>query len=144
VYAGPGRDHLYGGPGVDRFFLNDDGDDTVHLLTGHTGTAADAAKPDTRDVIDNFDPAQDHIDLSAMDASPNVEGDQAFTWIGYAGSGSSQGKPLQMGQVGWFYNYEPGSDDIGVAWVTAGGRQALVLEDLAAQAGQLDASDFWL
>lgn len=148
LYSSADRDHLFGGPGVDRFYLNDDGDDTVHFLTGHTGTAASAGKPDQRDVIFNFDPEpgdprngddwitdQDRIDLSVMDADPAAEGDQAFAWIG-----STAKAPLGMGQVGYFVEGEHAV----VAWINAGGRQAVVLNGLADQAGQLGAGDFWL
>lgn len=150
LHAGPspGGDELWGGPGVDRFFLHDEGNDTVHILQGHSGTAANSAKPDTRDHVFNFQaeaPAdepgeQDIIDLSRIDANPGADGDQAFTFIGH---GAGKG-PLQMGQAAWFYNHEAGPDDVAVAFVGAEGRRAIVLEDFAAEVGKLDAGDFWL
>jgi Ca2+-binding RTX toxin-like protein len=135
LHSGQGRDHLFGGRGVDRFYLHADGEDTVHFLKGDTGV-----KPN-RDVIFHFEAApdkageQDRIDLSAIDANPSIVGDQAFAWIGH-NTGTTQ---IGVGQAVWFQE----GDNAVVAW-NDGIRQAVVLDGLAEQAGQLDARDFWL
>lgn len=142
LYFSEDRDHGYGGPGRDHFYLHRAGDDTLHFAPGHTGTAATADKPDERDVVHGFDPypddhVHDIIDLSAIDASPS-EGDQAFSWIGQLTAVNK----LDPGEVGWFAE---GRNDVATAWIDGGGmRQAIVLDDFAPQAGQLDATDFLL
>jgi Ca2+-binding RTX toxin-like protein len=62
-----GRDFLLGGAGADDF---------VYL------SAADSRRGSRRDVIEDFQRRADDIDLSALDASLDRAGNQAFKWIG--------------------------------------------------------------
>ena len=66
-----GADTLYGGSGADKFFFNS---------TNDSGIESSA-----RDIIKDFLSSEnDKIDLSAIDANINLEGDQQFTYIGSA------------------------------------------------------------
>ena len=67
-----GADTLYGGAGRDRFYFR---------------SVADSAPASGIDTIQDFSTTQgDRIDLRTIDASTDVAGDQAFTWIGRDGS----------------------------------------------------------
>lgn len=72
--GGQAKDTLDGGLGIDKLSGGGGGDVFVF-------TSRDAAH---RDVITDLDVAVDHIDLSAIDASDAVPGDQSFTFIGNA------------------------------------------------------------
>jgi Ca2+-binding RTX toxin-like protein len=63
-----GRDILTGGDGADTFIFEKLSD---------SGT-----KTSTRDIITDFTPGVDVIDLSGIDANTKVVGNDAFTWIG--------------------------------------------------------------
>ncbi len=90
-----GTDRLHGGAGADRL----DGGPGIDVLDGGAGAdmfvftdLADSRRPALRsdgaktfpDVIIDFAPGTDRIDLSALDAVASVDGDQAFTFIGSA------------------------------------------------------------
>lgn len=78
IFGGGGRDVMTGGGGSDQF---------VFTLLGDS-------RPGDRkcDVITDFRPGQDTIDLSAIDAKSNEDGNQAFTWHGSDNfSGNSSG-----------------------------------------------------
>src|SRR5262249_18197472 len=66
--GGLGQDTLTGGAGNDVFAFNSVSD----TLAG----------PLARDIITDFTPGQDKIDLSGIDANPTRKGDQAFRFIG--------------------------------------------------------------
>jgi serralysin len=70
--GGAGRDVMTGGPGNDIFIFN---------LVSDTGKTAT-----TRDIITDFTPGQDIIDLSGIDANTAVSGNQAFTLLAKMGS----------------------------------------------------------
>jgi len=81
--GGAGSDHLYGYGGND-FLVGGSGGDT---LTGGAGAdtfvfqaLSDSAVASPDKILD-FDPAADHIDLSAIDANTGVSGDQAFSFV---------------------------------------------------------------
>ena len=109
VYGGQGNDLLYGGAGQDKLFGQDgrdtlfgnDGNDTLNggddldVLNGGAGrdklTGGDgrdtfvfsSATDADRDQILDFDVGgSETIDLSGIDAKSNVNGNQAFTYIG--------------------------------------------------------------
>ncbi len=67
ISGGAGRDHLYGGASADDFIFDD-------LQTGR-GTAA-------RDVIYDFMPRSDDLDLRQIDANSRRAGDQNFDFGG--------------------------------------------------------------
>lgn len=65
--GGRGKDALTGGAGNDYFDFN---------ALNECGSSST-----TRDVITDFTRGQDKIDLSTLDAKPNVAGDQAFSFV---------------------------------------------------------------
>jgi Ca2+-binding RTX toxin-like protein len=70
LVGGLGRDVLTGGAGADRFDFN--------------AVNESAAALTTRDLIVDFVPGSDRIDLSTIDANSTVVGNQAFAFIGAA------------------------------------------------------------
>jgi serralysin len=86
LVGGSGNDKLNGGSGIDTI----DGGSGVDTLTG--GSGADVFDFNSlldsgtgvgkRDIITDFSRGSDKIDLSSIDANPNVAGNQAFTFIG--------------------------------------------------------------
>ena len=71
LFGEAGNDVLYGGSGADTFFFSS---------TDDSGIESSA-----RDIIKDFSSTEsDKIDLSAIDANINLEGDQQFTYIGSA------------------------------------------------------------
>ena len=79
-----GRDIMTGGGGADTFVFK--------ALT-------DSVVGANRDVIKDFTPGSDHIDLSAIDANTQVAGNQDFTFIGKAPFSHHAGE-LQYAVVG--------------------------------------------
>jgi Ca2+-binding RTX toxin-like protein len=69
IEGGGGRDIMYGRGGSDTYIFND----------GESGKTLATA-----DIISDFDPANDHINLSAVDAGPGG-GDQDFSDAGNGG-----------------------------------------------------------
>lgn len=119
LYGGTGPDRLYGGTGKDRLV----GGAGTDQLSGGSGTdvfvftsAADSARGGgRRDVIHDFQPDTDRIDLSAIDADVTQDGNQRFqfrdaaTFSGKAGelilahdviSGDTDGDGLSDFQIG--------------------------------------------
>jgi serralysin len=95
LYAGAGDDLLWGGTGDDRLF-GGAGDDILiggmgkDILTGGSGadvyqygsTAESSPQGLARDVLTDFRSGFDKIDLSRIDASLTLAGDQAFNFLG--------------------------------------------------------------
>lgn len=81
--GGAGRDYLTGGAGNDIFMFKSVAD---------IGT-----RSSTRDVITDFTKGQDKIDLSALDASSKVSGDQAFSLL----TGENQAFSKTAGELAW-------------------------------------------
>ena len=79
--GGLGRDVFTGGGGRDLYDFN-------AVADSKSGSA-------TRDVITDFTPLIDKLDLSGIDADPTAAGNQAFRWIG---SGTLDG-PGELGFV---------------------------------------------
>ncbi|MFT4151060.1 MAG: M10 family metallopeptidase C-terminal domain-containing protein [Paracoccaceae bacterium] len=77
LLGGAGADTLIGGAGADRL-AGEAGRDTFTFRSITDSGTAQA----TRDMIIDFTHGQDHIDLSAIDANPYLEGDQSFDFIG--------------------------------------------------------------
>jgi Peptidase M10 serralysin C terminal/RTX calcium-binding nonapeptide repeat (4 copies) len=99
-----GIEGAVGGSGADRFF----GDAQANLFRGNTGkdTATGGGGRDlydynlvgdspvgsaTRDVVTDFAPGVDDLDLSGIDADATRAGDQAFRFVGAAGLGTTSG-----------------------------------------------------
>lgn len=92
--GGGGRDRLYGGQGADLLI----GGGGADLLTGGAGAdvfrflARTDSLPTARDLIHDFQPGSDVIDLRAIDAAVAPAGDQAFEFIGAAAFGRVAGQ----------------------------------------------------
>jgi hypothetical protein len=94
LFGGAGDDTLLGGAGRDRLF-GGDGRDVLSggtgpdVLTGGTGadvflfeTAHRVGKFKGRDVITDFRPGVDKIDMSGIDADPDTDGKQDLAFVG--------------------------------------------------------------
>jgi len=101
--GGSGGDDLRGGDGNDKL----SGSDNKDSLNGGLGADSfifaqgdSAAAAATADVITDFSQTErDRIDLSLMDASTKVAGNQAFTFVGTAAFSKVAGQ-LRYGQTG--------------------------------------------
>ncbi|MBV1796785.1 peroxidase family protein [Siccirubricoccus sp. G192] len=84
ILGGEGADLLRGGAGADTL-VGGAGQDT---LVGGAGadlfrfTAIGDSTPGSPDLIRDFTPGEDRIDLSAIDTDPVRPGDQGFAWLG--------------------------------------------------------------
>jgi peroxidase len=76
--GGPGHQVLRGLGGEDTLIGGAGGD---HFAFGHIGDSPTGAP----DVIRDFAPGEDRIDLSAIDTDPAAPGDQGFAWRGAEG-----------------------------------------------------------
>jgi Ca2+-binding RTX toxin-like protein len=83
--GGLGQDSLNGGADADRFIL--------------TAPAESRRGSGERDVIRDFQPSLDRIDLQAIDARQDLADDQAFTWLG-SGDFTGAGGELRYRQAG--------------------------------------------
>ncbi len=81
LYGNTGADSLTGGPGNvrDRFV--------------YFGTADSGVGPGRRDVITDYQPGIDRIEISRIDANPFAPGNQAFTFLG---TGGFSGRPGEL------------------------------------------------
>ena len=95
LVGNPGKNRLSGGGGNDRIVAKE-GDDWIMGGTGRDELVGDAgadtfvyvdasdSRPGLayRDFLNGFDRGQDTIDLSLIDANPQIAGDQAFRFLG--------------------------------------------------------------
>ncbi|MGH6769029.1 MAG: calcium-binding protein [Xanthobacteraceae bacterium] len=88
--GGLGRDFMTGGSGHDRFDFN---------ITTEIGKGA------TRDVITDFAPRIDDIDLSSLDANGSTAGNAAFKFLAAKGAAFSGVK----GELRWFQDDRSGT-----------------------------------
>jgi Ca2+-binding RTX toxin-like protein len=82
IFGGVGGDRLTGGLGKDNFILTTIGDSAAGQSGLVNGLFNQAQGSGLRDIIADFTAGQDDIDLSAIDASTKVAGNQAFSWRG--------------------------------------------------------------
>ncbi|HZF95999.1 MAG TPA: Ig-like domain-containing protein [Allosphingosinicella sp.] len=93
LFGGMGNDVLTGGAGNDLIYGGLRGD----TLTGGAGNdifryqSVNESNPEERDGIQDFT-LGDRIDLSRIDTDPDMEGDQAFTFIGQAAFSGQKGE----------------------------------------------------
>jgi hypothetical protein len=83
-----GRNFFHGAGGPDRYTLGG-GRDVVDVdvdLAAHSGPGSAA-----RDVVTDFAPGVDDLDLTGIDADATRAGDQAFRFVGTAGLGTRPG-----------------------------------------------------
>jgi Ca2+-binding RTX toxin-like protein len=87
IVGGAGADGLTGGAGADVFRYDSASDSAVGLS----------------DLIGDFAPGIDKIDLSRIDANTGLAGDQAFTWIGENAFSNAAGelRTYQSGGYQW-------------------------------------------
>lgn len=95
INGGAGNDTIYGGAGYDTM-TGGAGND----IFAFRSAAEIGSKPGARDIITDFTSGQDKIDLSAIDANPNLAGNQNFTFL--AAEDASFTK--KAGQLAWHYN----------------------------------------
>ena len=74
--GGDGNDTLIGGSGTDTM-TDGAGDDIYRFLS-----VSDSQVGAARDILTDFSPGFDKIDLSRIDANTTIAGDQAFTFVG--------------------------------------------------------------
>jgi Ca2+-binding RTX toxin-like protein len=116
LFGGGGNDTLIGNGGIDTL----EGDTGQDRLTGGSGgdifvftSLADSSLESHRsdgaksqpDVILDFQPGQDTIDLSAIDAVAGTAANDAFTYIGGAAFGHHAGELRAESRDGWFHIY---------------------------------------
>ena len=89
--GGDGADSLVGGLGTDRL-TGDGGADVFVFRTGSESANALA----TADTITDFVQGQDRIDLTAIDASSKINGNNAFVWLGTGAIGTSSSGDLRF------------------------------------------------
>ncbi|MDW9477917.1 protease [Sinorhizobium meliloti] len=90
VQGGSGADQLYGGYGADRFVFK--------ILTESSGNSFDT-------IFDFLTGEQDRVDLSAIDASASISGNQAFKFISTAAFSGTTGELRYVKQSSDTYIY---------------------------------------
>lgn len=104
IKGGAGDDRIYGGGGND-LIRGGDGNDMItgglHLdvISGGSGAdtfvfedVMDSSPGSMRDAIQDFGDGADLIDLQLIDANTQIDGDQAFTWIGQSAFSGTAGE----------------------------------------------------
>ncbi len=91
LLGGAGADSLTGGLGIDQLTGGDGAD--VFVFKSATETANTLA---TADTITDFIQGQERINLSAIDASASISGNNAFVWLGTAEIGTSTSGDLRF------------------------------------------------
>ncbi len=83
ITGGSGVDRMTGGTGADTFVFTST-NDSAPGQSGYINNGAmnPLSGKDLRDIITDFQPGVDKIDLSAIDANTVLTGNQAFTFIG--------------------------------------------------------------
>jgi uncharacterized protein (TIGR01370 family) len=89
--GGSGNDVLIGGSGADILIGSLGADRMVFKLIDDTGNSAS-----TRDIIMDFDPTMDRIDVSQMDANADIAGNQAFTLLATPGAAFTAAGQLHL------------------------------------------------
>jgi Ca2+-binding RTX toxin-like protein len=98
IYGGSGNDTITGGNGTD-VIIGGYGADTITATNNDTIRYLDLK--DTNDIISGFVSGNSmKLDLSAIDANSNVDGDQDFTWGGEV----SAYPVVQPNSVTWYYD----------------------------------------
>lgn len=106
VWAGLGNDTVYASAGGGRIEMSD-GQDVFYAGAGADRFELDRfshSKVGAADRIAGFEQGADLIDLSAVDASTKIAGDQAFTFLGESGGFTGfVGAPAFIGVAGEIY-----------------------------------------
>ena len=125
LLGGAGQDRLTGGAGNDSFVFTSVADSSVESFR------SDGAKQ-LPDVILDFQPGQDKIDLSQIDAIAGTSANDAFTFIGGSAFDHHAGELRVESRDGWFHIYADVDGD------------GLADMHIVAAAPSLQASDFVL
>ena len=107
LVGGAGNDRLIGGGGQDRYTGGDGADIFVFNLITESAVenlTSDGAKA-MPDVILDFQPGQDKIDLALIDAIPGGPDNNIFTFIGSAAFTHHAGELRAEARDGWFHVY---------------------------------------
>jgi len=94
ISGGGGNDLIDGGGGKDRMTGGSGSDVFDFDARTESGSAPGAYGAMTRDVITDFVHLVDDIDVSGMDASSALAGDNAFAWLGTGAFGTGAGGEL--------------------------------------------------
>jgi Ca2+-binding RTX toxin-like protein len=86
VLGGSGFDKIDGGRGADTLTGGSEADHFIYFSTGDSPVGNGA-----RDIIKDFEKGLDKINVSLIDANPEVSGNQAFSFIG-SGSFNDEGQ----------------------------------------------------
>jgi Ca2+-binding RTX toxin-like protein len=108
LLGGKGDDSLIGGLGMDQLSGGDGAD--VFVFKSANETANTLA---TADTIADFIQGQDRINLSTIDASASINGNNAFVWLGIAEIGTSASGELRFQK----YDNEGGGNDYTLVFV---------------------------
>lgn len=130
--GGAGDDFLQGGDGFD-FLIGGAGADIFVMEVETTKSATKLGRISVDAVLD-FARGEDKIDLSGIDANPNAEGDQAFTFVNSARPKAGEASVRHFGNVNAAEN-ALGLDLDGVAGKSPYGGQVSVL------VGNIDGGD---
>jgi Ca2+-binding RTX toxin-like protein len=114
LFGGKASDVLKGGANGDLLHGNLGAD----LLTGGGGAdvfryqSTAESNNSSLDHILDFTPGTDKIDLSRIDANSQVEGNQAFTWIGSSGFSGTAGelRAENLNNMGWLVEGDANGD----------------------------------
>lgn len=103
IDGGTGSDRLSGGEGNDRL-IGGFGQDTLAGSAGRdtfvfTGTFETGATAQTADRITDFQHGTDRIDLSAIDASMGLNGNNAFVFLGTGSAGTAASGAVTWSQI---------------------------------------------
>jgi Ca2+-binding RTX toxin-like protein len=93
LIGGDGADRLSGSVGTDQMWGGSGADNFVFKAENESGNELALA-----DIIADFVRGQDRIDLSAIDASSLITGNNAFVWMGIAATTSSTSGELRFQQ----------------------------------------------
>lgn len=121
-------ENVEGGQGGDTIIAGS----RVNVFTGNAGddlfvfrTEDDAGLSGQRDQITDFAVEHDHVDLSGIDASQSVKGNQAFLFAGLITSMKSGVGELERGSVGYrFFTDEDGVSHTLIEGNTGGSKAA--------------------
>jgi serralysin len=106
LLGGAGNDRIFGGLGADTMTGGVGNDTFVYTSITHS-----PAQAGFRDIITDFKPSLDKIDVSAIDARTNVSGEQAFSFIGnQAFSAAGQARAVFSG--GTLIQFETSGDGV--------------------------------
>jgi Ca2+-binding RTX toxin-like protein len=139
INGGDGNDIIIGNGGADTMAGGNGADTFAYLAVADTGTTAA-----TRDIITDFFAGTDKINVNAIDANAQVNGNQNFTFIDH--SASAAATPGFTGNAQLVYYLDSGSNHYLLAGNTTGGNNSVAefVIDMGTTNKHLTAADFVL